>query len=86
VKTDPDPVRIQGPLELIDGHWLLRIPLAVGGQQLVPLTRGIAEVRDDVLVITLPENLVQNLGLREGQHLWVNSENGELSFEWEHDA
>jgi len=29
----PDPVSIEGPVELIDGKLILRIPLEVGGKE-----------------------------------------------------
>ncbi len=77
------PVHVQGPLELADGRWLLRIPLAVGGRELIACTRGISEVRGDILEISVPENLVRNLKLKAGQHLWVNSDGGKFAFEWE---
>lgn len=78
-----EPVQVEGPLELIGGRWLLRIPLDVGGRQLISLTEGIATIVGETLEIQLPENLVRNLSLKEGQHVWVTSNGAEFSFDWE---
>jgi len=77
-----DIVRIEGPLERVDDRWLLRIPLAVGGAQLVASTRGIGEIKGEILEIVVPDNLVRNLKLKEGQHLWVHNKDGKFTFEW----
>jgi hypothetical protein len=77
-----DIVRIEGPLERVDDRWLLRIPLAVGGAQLVASTRRIGEIKGEILEIVVPDNLVRNLKLKEGQHLWVHNKDGKFTFEW----
>jgi hypothetical protein len=81
--SDSSPVHIQGPLEFVDGRWLLRIPLGVGGQELAACTSSISIIRGDVLEIELPKKLVRNLRLKEGQHLRVNADGGQFTFEWE---
>ena len=77
------PVRVEATLEHIAGRWLLRVPLATGGDKLALYTRGTSEIKGEVLEVKLPENLVRNLGLRDGQHLWIHNEGGRFSFEWE---
>ena len=75
-------VRIEGPLEKIGERWLMRIPLSVGGDVLSATTSGIGQVKDGILEIELPTQLVQNLKLKEGQHLWIHNASGEFAFEW----
>ena len=77
------PVRIDAALEQGDDHWLIRIPLTTGGNDLALYTRGISEIDGDDLVVRVPENLVSNLGLRAGQQLWIHNEGGRFCFEWE---
>jgi len=75
-------VRVEGPLERIGDHWLLRIPLAVGGAQLAFSARGINEIKGDILEVSVPENMIRDLGLKEGQHLLVHNQDGKFTFEW----
>jgi len=75
-------VHIEGPLEKIDGRWLMRIPLNVGGNVLAATTAGIGRIKDDILEVELPERLVQNLKLQEGQRLLVHNATGKFTFEW----
>jgi hypothetical protein len=76
-------VRVEAALEQIGGRWLVRIPLATGGNELALYTREVSEVKDDTLEVQLPEDLVRNLGLKKGQHLWIHNDGGRFSFEWE---
>ena len=41
-----DPISLEGPVELVAGKLMVRIPLAVGGDKLAPLARGIGETDD----------------------------------------
>ncbi len=75
-------VRVEGPLERIDGRWLMRIPLTVGGDVLSATTAGIGRVKGDMLEVELAERLVQNLKLQDGQRLLVHNATGEFTFEW----
>ena len=76
-------IRITGPIEHVGDRWLLRIPLTVGGAQLIASTRGIARVSGETLEIEIPERLVHELNLKDGQRLYVNNDNGEFTFEWD---
>jgi hypothetical protein len=78
-----DIVHLQGPIEVIEGRWLMRIPLAAGGAQLIHSTRGIGRVLDDVLVIEVPAKLIKRLGLRDGQTVSVHNKHGKFTFNWE---
>jgi hypothetical protein len=75
-------VRIEGPLEKVGNRWLMRIPLTVGGDVLSAPTQGIGQIKNDILEIELPDQLVKNLNLKEGQHLFVHNATGEFTFEW----
>ena len=46
-------VSVEGPVELIDGKLTLRIPLSLGGTELLPITQAIGghEERDYFVVV-----------------------------------
>lgn len=81
--SDNGIVEITGPLEFIEGRWLLRIPLSAGGAQLAPLTRGIGKVVADILEVELSAGLVSKLGLHDGQELTVSNRDGKFTFNWQ---
>jgi hypothetical protein len=80
---DEDSVHLQGPIELIEGRWLMRIPLAAGGARLLSSTRGIGRVIADVLEIEVPAKLIKKLGLRDGQTVSVHNKGGKFTFNWD---
>jgi|AmaraimetFIIA100_FD_contig_121_87551_length_5012_multi_5_in_0_out_0_2 hypothetical protein len=80
---DEDSVDLQGPIELIEGRWLMRIPLVAGGAQLLSSTRGIGRVVADVLEIEVPAKLIKRLGLRDGQTVSVHNKGGKFTFNWD---
>ncbi len=81
--SDDDTMHLQGPIELIEGRWLMRIPLAAGGAQLIHATRGIGKVVADVLEIEVPGRLIKTLGLRDGQTVSVHNKDGKFTFNWD---
>jgi hypothetical protein len=62
-----------GPVEEEDGKLVLRIPLAMGGNEFVHVTENISEIDGPYLKITLPQWLVQKLDLREGSRIAIDN-------------
>jgi hypothetical protein len=76
---------IEGPLEVVDGAFCLRIPLEVCGEELIPLTKGIGRVDGDTLTITVPDFMMKFLNLRVGGLVTVDIVEGKFnmkSSEW----
>ena len=70
---------IEGPVDLIDGTMALRIPLAVGGEALAELARGIGEIDGDFLHITIPPWLAERLRIGPGSLVVVDNKNGSFT-------
>ena len=71
-------MRLQGPVELVDGKLTLTIPLEFGSG-LVECSRGIGEVRDRDLVIIIQDWLAAKLGIIEGTIVHVDNRNGKFN-------
>ncbi|HVU63160.1 MAG TPA: hypothetical protein VHC70_04240 [Phycisphaerales bacterium] len=79
---------ITGPVELVDDKFCLLIPLAIGGDELVPLTAKIATVEGDTLNVTIPDFMMKFLNLRVGGLVTVDIIEGKFnirSAEWKPD-
>ena len=74
-------VSINGPVEDVNGKLKLRIPLVVGGHELIESSRGIGAVEGDFLVITIPEWLAKKLGVLSGTVVNVNNKDGRFNIE-----
>ena len=74
-----DVVSIEGPVELIDGNLTLRIPLAMGGATLAPLTTKIGKVEGDCLCVVIPGWLAENLRIGAGSLVVVDNANGQFT-------
>ncbi|HKN66043.1 MAG TPA: hypothetical protein VJW73_07185 [Gemmatimonadaceae bacterium] len=72
-------VSLQGPVELVDGTLMLRIPLEAGGAALQTAARGISTVDEACLNITIPDWLAAKLGIAEGSIVAVDNRNGKLN-------
>jgi len=75
---DEDVVSLKGPVEKVNGKLVLRIPLVVGGEELVQCSRGISSIEGDDLVITIPDWLAQKLGIGQGSWVHVDNHDGEF--------
>jgi hypothetical protein len=71
-----DYVSVTGPVEVVDGHLAIRIPLAVGGDRLAPLARGIGAVEGDCLVVVIQPWLAEKLQLQAGSRVVVDNRDG----------
>ena len=67
-----DPVDcVAGPVEAVDVHLGLRIPLDSGGSQLIECAGGTSRVEDDLLVVVFPAEAAAALGLTIGSQVVV---------------
>jgi hypothetical protein len=72
-------VSIEGPVEVIDGIMVLRIPLSVGGDKLAPLARGIGRIEGDCLCVEIKPWLAEKLRIGVGSLVIVDNENGKFT-------
>jgi len=72
---DDDVISIEGPVELIDGELMIRIPLTAGGLELEPLIRRGARIEGDFLVVSIPPELAEHLRIGEGSLVVVDNQN-----------
>jgi hypothetical protein len=75
----PEPISIEGPVELIDGKLTLRIPLEAGGDQLAPLARGIGEIDGEFLDVVIQPWLAEKLRIEAGSLVFVDNKNGKFT-------
>ena len=69
---------LEGPVELIDGKLTLTIPIEFGGG-LVECSQGIGNVRDEELIIVIPEWLASQLLLVDGSMVTVDNQGGKFN-------
>jgi hypothetical protein len=70
---------LQGPVESIDGKLMLRIPLRAGGDEFLECSRGISEVKDGCLCITIQEWLAGMLRIEAGDLVSIDNANGKFN-------
>lgn len=74
-----DPISLEGPVELVDGRLMVRIPLAAGGDKLAPLARGIGETDGEYLNVVIQPWLAEKLRIGEGSLVFVDNKNGKFT-------
>lgn len=72
-------VSLEGPVELVDGRLMLRIPLAAGGDQLASLARGIGESDGEYLNVVIQPWLAEKLHIEAGSLVVIDNENGKFT-------
>ena len=72
-------VSIEGPVEMIDGNLMLRIPLSAGGDELAPLARGIGQIEGDCLCVVIKPWLAEKLRIGAGSLVVVDNKNGKFT-------
>ena len=72
-------VALQGPVEVLDGQLVLRIPLGAGGDTLAAVAKGISRVEAEDLIVMLPAWLALKLGIVEGSLVAVDNQNGKFN-------
>jgi hypothetical protein len=75
----PEVTSLQGPLELVDGDLMLRIPLSVGGDKLAPSAKGIATVDGEYLNVVIQPWLAEKLRIGEGSLVFVDNQGGKFN-------
>jgi hypothetical protein len=68
-----DYISLEGPVELIEGELVLRIPLMAGGLELEPLIRRGARIEGDFLIVAIPRHLAEHLRVGEGSLVVVDN-------------
>jgi len=74
-----DTFSIEGPVELVGGELMLRIPLDAGGAKLAPLAGKIGKVQDDCLCIVIQPWLAEKLRVGAGSLVVVDNQNGKFT-------
>ena len=70
---------LSGPVELVDGQLVLRIPTAAGGAQLAAAARGIGRIENDELIVAIPPWLATKLGIQDGTIVTVDNQGGKFN-------
>jgi len=71
-------ISIEGPVELLGGELVLRIPLSVGGDELAPLAQGIGKIEGESLHVVIPPWLAGKLRIGPGSIVVVDNEEGKF--------
>jgi hypothetical protein len=79
VEPESEIVSLEGPIELFGDQLALRIPLEAGGDQLVPITRGIGFVEEGCLIVIIQPWLARELNVSLGSFVVVDNRNGKFT-------
>jgi hypothetical protein len=72
-------VCIEGPVEVVSGRLMVRIPLEAGGDRLAASASGIGEVVDGCLDIEIQPWLAEKLRISDGSLVVVDNRNGKFT-------
>ncbi|HEY1490730.1 MAG TPA: hypothetical protein VGF90_06795 [Verrucomicrobiae bacterium] len=75
----PEPISLKGPVEVINDKLTIRIPLAVGGDQLAPLAKGLGRIDGENLVVTIPSRMAEKLKILPDSIVSVDNQNGKFN-------
>jgi hypothetical protein len=75
----PEEISLEGPVEFINDKLTVRIPLAVGGDKLAPLAKGIGKVDGEHLNVTIPRRLAKKLKIRPESVVSVDNRRGKFN-------
>ena len=75
---------LEGPVEVLEGSLVLRIPMEAGGSHLAESARGISEVHEGFLIVRIPPWLAEKLGISEGTPVVVDNRNGKFTITPQH--
>lgn len=73
-----DPISLEGPVELVDGKLMIRIPLAAGGDRLEPLAHGIGQADGEYLNVVIQPWLAE-IRIGAGSIVVVDNKNGKFT-------
>jgi hypothetical protein len=71
-----DSVSLEGPVELIRGELVIRIPLGAGGDKLASLAQGIGTTDGEYLTVTIRPWLAEKLNIGAGSLVVVDNLEG----------
>ena len=74
-----DFISIEGPVDLVGGELMIRIPLSADGDELAPLARGIGQIEGDCLCVIIRPWLAEKLRIGEGSLIVVDNKNGKFT-------
>jgi formylmethanofuran dehydrogenase subunit D len=72
-------VSLEGPVELVNGKLIIRIPLAAGGDKLSPFAGGIGKIDSEYLNVTIEQRLAKKLKIDAGSLVSVDNRNGKFT-------
>lgn len=72
-------ISLEGPVELVDGKLMVRIPLSDGGDKLAALAIGIGQVDGEYLNVVIQPWLAQKLRIEAGSLVIVGNNNGKFT-------
>lgn len=72
-------ISLEGPVELVDGKLMLRIPLAVGGDNLSLFAKGIGETDGEYLNVVIQPWLAEKLRIKEGSLVIVDNRDNKFN-------
>jgi hypothetical protein len=78
-RNKPDAICLEGPVELINDKLTVRIPLAVGGDRLAPLTKGLGQIDGEYLNVTIPPRLAKKLRIHADSIVSVDNRKGKFN-------
>ena len=72
-------ISLEGPVELVNGKLMIRIPLSAGGDRLAPLARGIGTIDGENLNVVIEPWLAEKLRIEAGDLVVVDNKNGKFT-------
>lgn len=79
IRFDMDTISVEGPVEMVDGALLLRIPMGAGGEGLAGFAGRIGRIEGDCLCVTIPAWLAEKLRVGEGSLVVVDNRGGKFT-------
>ena len=75
----PETIFLEGPVELINDKLAVRIPLAVGGDKLAPLAKGLGKIDGEYLNVMIPRRLAKKLKIHPDSIVSVDNRKGKFN-------
>jgi hypothetical protein len=75
----PETISLEGPVELINDKLAVRIPLAVGGDQLARFAKGLGKIDGEYLNVTIPRRLAKKLKIQPDSIVSVDNRKGKFN-------
>lgn len=72
---------LRGSVEVVEGKFMLIIPLASGGSEFIKCSQGISKVEGEYLKITIPDWMASKIGLQDGSLVDIDNRNGQLNID-----